>query len=447
MPDPIQRLKTLGILVSDILLPRDDVDLFRWAVIACDQHTSNRDYWRQVAEIAGEHPSSVNLVLPEVYLEDGDLDSRVGDIRRHMEEYLQAGVLESHGPLAVYTERFTRGEQPRRGLVVGVDLERYDFAPGSRTLIRATEETILSRLPVRERIREGAPLELPHVMLLLDDPDNTVFSRLEAMKDGMKTLYDSELMLGGGRIRGHAVSEERTLEALAEPLEALADPVQLACRYGTDDELLLAVGDGNHSLAAAKGVWERQKEAGADPNTHPARYALVEIVNLYDPALTIEPIHRIAFGSGAGLLAERLRELAGPGWDESMDEETALRQAAGSSDSFCVLHGRPSGGQTGSRAAVFTLAGDDTALPQERVEAEIERVRAESQDLTIDYIHGADELLRLTAEHNAVGVAMPGLERELLFPRVVTSGPLPRKMFSMGESFEKRYYLEARRIR
>lgn len=439
MSDAVERLKALGILVPEILLPTEGVDLSRWAVIACDQHTSNREYWREVAEATAGIPSTLELVLPEVYLEDDDLDVRLERIRASMERYLEQGILERAGRLAVFTERYTRGERPRRGLVVAVDLERYEYAEGSKTLIRATEETILSRLPVRERIRDGAPLEVPHIMLLLDDPDDTVFSRLSSMRGRMRSLYDTELMLGGGRISGRAVEGEEMLAAVAEPLAALADPVQLSCRYGTDDELLLAVGDGNHSLAAAKGVWERKKAAGADPETDPGRYALVEIVNLYDPALTIEPIHRLAFGNGADGVTEALRALAGANWTEAADARVACEEAAASGDTFCVVSGQD--------AWTFSLSGDDATLPQERVETEIERVKAEAAgEVRIDYIHGSDELLRLAGENAAVGVVMPGLERELLFPRVVTSGPLPRKMFSMGESFEKRYYLEARRI-
>jgi hypothetical protein len=439
MSDATNRLKRLGILVPEILLPREGIDLSKWAVIACDQHTSHRDYWREAEEKTAGEPSTLNLVLPEVYLEDGDLDRRLATIRESMHRYLEEGVLQPQGTVAVFTERFTRGERPRRGLVVAVDLERYEYEAGSRTLIRATEQTILSRLPIRERIREGAPLELPHVMLLLDDPDDTVFAALESVRADLRALYDTELMLGGGRIRGYAVESEPALEAMAAPLEALADPVQLSCRYGTDDELLLAVGDGNHSLAAAKGVWESQKKAGADPDTHPGRYALVEIVNLYDPALTIEPIHRVLFGVAPEAVAQTMRALAGASWEDVADVHTALQRAEAEDDGFCLLH---EGG-----AAVFTVSGDDTALPQERVEAEIERLTESSQQAGIDYIHGTDELARVVRDSNGVGIAMPGLERELLFPRVVTSGPLPRKMFSMGEAFEKRYYLEARRIR
>jgi uncharacterized protein (DUF1015 family) len=214
--------------------------------------------------------------------------------------------------------------------------------------------------------------------------------------------------------------------------------VQLSCRYGTDDELLLAVGDGNHSLAAAKGVWERKKQSGADPQSDPGRYALVEIVNLYDPALTIEPIHRALFGRESRVAVDALKRLAGEGWSAVGDAEAACAEAAASGDTFCVV--------TETDAFSFTLSGDDEALPQERVEAEIERIAGATPELKVDYIHGTDELLRLARTQQAVGIVMPGLERELLFPRVVTSGPLPRKMFSMGESFEKRYYLEARRI-
>ena len=438
MADATERLKRLGILVSEVLLPRRDIDLSKWAVIACDQHTSNPEYWNEVAETADDAPSTLHLVFPEVYLEDGDLDARVATIRSSMEQYLAEGILEPHGPLAVFTERFTRGETPRRGLVVAVDLERYDYSPGSKTLIRATEETILSRLPIRERIRSGAPLELPHVMLLLDDPDDTVFGALNAVRDSLRPLYDTELMLGGGHIRGYAVESESALEVMAAPLESLADPVQLSCRYGTDDELLLAVGDGNHSLASAKGVWEQQKAAGADPDTHPGRYALVEIVNLYDPALTIEPIHRVLFGADPGQVAEAMKGIAGESWEDVPDAATGIERVRESGDSFCLVH---EGG-----AAVFTAAGDDRALPQERVEAEIEGLRTADTGVTVDYIHGTDELTRIATAPQRVGIVMPGLERELLFPRVVTSGPLPRKMFSMGESFEKRYYLEARRI-
>ncbi|MFP4703893.1 MAG: DUF1015 domain-containing protein [Spirochaetaceae bacterium] len=433
MADVTERLKRLGVLVPEILLPRDGVDLYRWAVIACDQHTSNRDYWQRVQQETAGEPSTLHLVLPEVYLEDEDLDERIAAIRRSMDRYLAESVLEPRGPLVVYTERYTRGDRPRRGLVVAVDLERYDYSPDSTSLIRATEETILSRLPVRERIRNGAPLEVPHIMLMLDDPDDTVFGTVAAMRHRLGVLYDTELMLGGGRVRGYALDEPSLLEGFTSALEALFG------RYGAGEELLFAVGDGNHSLAAAKGVWERRKQQGADPATDPGRYALVEVVNLYDPALTIEPIHRVFFETDVESVFKAFRTLGGDSYREYPDRESGLRAVAGSGDEFCVLG--PQG------AATFTLSGDDTALPQERVEAEIERLRSEAgSGTTVDYIHGTEELLRLTGGANTVGIAMPGLERELLFPRVVTSGPLPRKMFSMGESFEKRYYLEARRI-
>ena len=271
-------LASLGLALPEILLPREGVDLAKWAVVACDQYTAEPDYWEEAARLAGEAPSTLHLVFPEVYLGRPNTAERIARIHRRMEEYLAAGVLVSAGTGFVYLERKTRRGSLRRGLLAAVDLERYDYRPGARTLVRATEGTVLERIPPRVRIRTGALLEVPHVMLLLDDPDRRVIEPLAERTKDLRELYCTELMLGGGEIRGFMVDEPGA-RAAADGLAGLAARSRSALAATGEDPMLLAVGDGNHSLATAKTVWEDLKRAGAPPD-HPARHALVELVNL-----------------------------------------------------------------------------------------------------------------------------------------------------------------------
>ncbi len=289
----------IGLQVPTLLLPRSGTDLTKWAVVACDQYTSQPDYWAQVEALVGEEPSTLRLMLPEVYLGAADEAQRIAAIQETMRRYLAEGVLTPQPPGLILVERETARGQTRRGLIAALDLEHYDFNPGAKTLIRPTEGTIMERLPPRVRVREQAPLELPHVMVLIDDPQHMVIDPLFA--EPLELLYDVPLMLDSGRVRGWRLDHPLLIQWVVEQLSRLADPATFSARYGVTDEpvLLYAMGDGNHSFATAKIIWENLKRTAPDPAAimnHPARHALVELVNLHDDGLEFEAIHRVAFG-------------------------------------------------------------------------------------------------------------------------------------------------------
>ena len=292
-----------GVQIPQVWLPRAGVDLHKWATIACDQFTSQPDYWQSVEALVGDAPSTLHLTFPEVYLERPDADARIQRIQSAMQQYLAQGLLTPHDGM-VYVERRIGGKL-RRGLVLALDLEQYDYNKGSRSLIRSTEGTIVERLPPRMRIRQGAALELPHILVLIDDPACTVIEPLGAAKERLQPLYDFELMLDSGHLAGYLVNDAALEAQVIQALEALADPASFAQKYAVDADqavLLFAMGDGNHSLATAKAIWNRIKaQVGMD---HPARYALVEIENVHDEGLEFEPIHRALFGLKQDILAE-----------------------------------------------------------------------------------------------------------------------------------------------
>ena len=295
-------ISDIGIQIPQVYLPKPGVDLKKWAVIACDQFTSEPEYWNQVEKIVGDAPSTFNLTFPEVYLEKPGAAERIQNIQSAMRKYLDAGILQPHEGL-IYVERTVAGKT-RKGIVLCLDLERYDYTKGSSSLIRATEGTIVERLPPRMKIREGAALELPHILVLIDDPNRTVIEPLRAARSKLEKLYDFDLMLDSGHLTGYAVNSDFE-NKIIEALRGLAKPEVFAKKYGIDSKspvLLFAMGDGNHSLATAKAIWEKVKpQVGMD---HPARYALVEIENVHDEGLEFEPIHRVLFGLKKSLFAQ-----------------------------------------------------------------------------------------------------------------------------------------------
>lgn len=412
---------------ADILLPGPDIDPAAWAVVACDQYTSQMAYWREVESTVGEKPSALRLTLPEIYLAQSG--ERVPAIHQAMAEYLQKGILQEAVKCGfVLTER-TTSSGPRLGLVAAADLESYDFDAGSRSMIRATEGTILSRIPPRLAVRQGAALECPHVLLLLDDIQATVVEPLYARRGELPLLYDFPLMLGGGRLRGWAVAEPGLLQGVYEAL------AKLKAKLPPDNPLLMAVGDGNHSLATAKTHWQQLKrtlapEAAA---SHPARFALVEVENIHDGALHFHPIHRVVFhGDGDVLMHD---------WAE-----------------YCRDRGMELGGMQkgpGDHAVTIVREGKETPVFIHRPDASLavgtlqkflDDYLSRHQEAEIDYIHGDDALRGLCGQKDAVGFLVPGLDKAALLPAVRKDGALPRKTFSMGEAHEKRYYMECRRI-
>ncbi len=416
------RFQSLGFGPAEILLPRD-CDLSRWSVVACDQYTAQPEYWDAVGRRVGDAPSALRLILPECELEKPDVDARVEAIHRTMDDYLAQGRFRALGESMVYVERTQANGKVRRGLVGAADLEGYDFRPGAGSLIRATEGTVLERIPPRVKVRQGAALELPHVMLLVDDPQKSVIAPLAAQTGEMELLYDFDLMEQGGHLRGWRLTQDQ-LAAVADALTALADERTFQQRYHADQKpvLLFAVGDGNHSLATAKACHEQ------DPANTAARYALAELVDLHDEALEFEPIHRVLFGVEPEETLSALKA-ACPGAYDGVGEGHVLRYVHAGGEGTVTVP------KPASQLAVGTLQRflDDylAAHPAARV----------------DYIHGEDVTRSLACQPGNLGFLLPAMGKEELFPTVIFDGVLPRKTFSMGEAHDKRFYLEARRIK
>jgi hypothetical protein len=434
-------LASLPVEVPEILLPSRGIDLERWAVVACDQYTSQRDYWEALEAHVGDAPSTLRLVFPEVYLGDGDAERRVAAIHARMREYLERGVLAPARRGFVLVERETARGARRLGLVAALDLEHYDFRDGARTQVRATERTVEERLPARVRVRDGALLELPHVLVLVDDPDQSLIEPLlERARQG-PPLYDTPLWPGAGRVRGWLAGAPADAGHVDSALRALERP----------DGMLLAVGDGNHSLGAARLLWERARARLGDAElaSHPARRALVELVNLHDPGLVFEPIHRAVFEVEPAALLASL-----PGWFaehgargriERLDDP-ARRQAR-----LEAAWSTPRGPQTigwtaGVHGGLIEIEQARASLPVASLQAFLDAHLEKHAGASIDYIHGDDVLRRLAAAPRRVGFSLPALDKRELFRSVIRDGALPRKTFSLGEADEKRFYLEARRI-
>jgi hypothetical protein len=442
---PRRRLLELGLAIPQILLPRKTVDLSTWAVIACDQFTQDPRYWEQVCRTVGDRASTLKLIYPEVFLETPERQERIAAIHRAMDSYLGGDVFAPPLNGCVYVERDTPLHRRRRGLVVAVDLDRYDWGSQSRSLIRATEGTLPERLPPRMDIRRKAPLESPHILLLIDDKQDSLLGGLAGLLTSAEPAYRGNLMLDSGSITGWPLDREDQWTLIAEGLETLL-------RHAPDG-FLYAVGDGNHSLAAAKGIWEERRSAprGATPQMEDLhRFALVEIENLHDPAISFEPIHRILFDTDMETLLEALAPLPG----------LKVQPVEGPGQLCRLLRDRQAprtrlGLVSGPRCLLLETSAPGLATVA--LQPLLDRYAG-----AIDYIHGEAELLRLVgaalpgacpappdqapAHDRAVGILLPPIRKEQLFETVARSGPLPRKSFSMGESVEKRFYLECRRL-
>ena len=391
-----------AIKIPQILLPKD-ADMRLWSVNACDQFTSDKKYWEELDGLVGANPSALRLIFPEIYLKDNP-EKRIADINAKMREYLGGGIFKTVEGGFILVERTTQSGT-RTGIVLAIDLEDYDFKAGSRALIRSTEATILERIPPRVKIRENAPLELPHIMLLYDDPANAV---LGAVKRGEK-LYDFEMNMGGGHVVGTFV---KNADEVTDAFYALAD----GDKYGNGEKLLFAVGDGNHSLATAKTCWENIKKtlSPEEAENHPARFALVEAVNIYDSALTFEPIHRLIKTDAAEKFVRGYKPKGGK-------------------KAYIAVDGKVT-------EAPFS---DDVPQGIRELDGYISEFLKENGG-EVDYIHGEEELKKFSVQ--GVGVILPAIEKSDFFRLIVTGGNLPRKTFSMGEGNEKRYYIEAKLI-
>lgn len=421
-------------VAADILLPAAGTPLDPWACIAVDQFTSQPEYWQRAEELAQGKPSTLHIVLPEAYLGTPQEDARLESIRHTMETY-RAEVLTRQVHGYVYVERTQMDGSIRQGLVGAVDLEAYDYAPGTQPAIRPSESTVVERIPPRLKVRRGALLETPHVMMLADDPGKTLIEPIGLQKDKLPLLYDGELMLGGGHLRGWAVEDPSVIAQIDGALAALADPAAFDRRWPAaagQTPMVLAVGDGNHSLATAKAYWEELKPTLTEEERlhHPARWCLVEVCNVHSPAIEIEPIHRVVFGVSARELYEALDR-----WDQAQGRHTEP------SSQRCKLADRQG-------EIEVALQNPPAPLTVGSVEAFLEEWLPQHPQAHVDYIHGASTALALAARPGAptTAILLPDFAKADLFRGVVLGGVLPRKTFSMGHAEEKRYYNECRVI-
>ncbi len=412
---------------ADILLPKS-ADMSKWAVVACDQYTSEPEYWEKTAQIVGDAPSTLNLILPEVYLEKFDVEDRIHNIHTCMESYIDNGVFEEYKNTMLYFERVQDDGRVRQGLVGAIDLEEYDYSKGSVSSVRATEATVVERIPPRVKVRRNAPIELPHIMILIDDEDKTVVEAVGAKKDTLKKVYDFDLMQKGGKATGYIMTDEMC-DYVEKALEALGSRESFDKKYNLGDKpvLLYAMGDGNHSLATAKAYYEELKTQyeGVDLSCHPARYALVEIVNLHSEALEFEAIHRIVTEVDTKALLKSLYselELS----DEVSDQKITIIENG--EETVKYIHNPL------SKLAVGSL---QTVLDKKVLDLKGK----------IDYIHGIDVVKNLSMKENSIGFVLEDMAKSDLFPTVICDGALPRKTFSMGHAWDKRYYIECRKIK
>ncbi len=440
----------IGLHLPEIMLPEAGTDLTRWAVVACDQYTSQPEYWQKADSIVGDAPSTLRMILPEVYLNKPEEEKIISSANKTMLEYEKAGVLKAGKPGFVLVDRKTSHADSRKGLVVALDLECYDYSVGSTTLIRATEGTIVDRLPPRMRVRRDATIELPHIMVLIDDPEKTVIEPL--FEDGREVVYDFELMCGGGHIRGWKVDDEKSLNQIAAALRALSDVNKFEEKHGVSGQgvMLYAMGDGNHSLATAKSIWEETKAAAKDASAladHPARFALVELVNLHDGGLEFEPIHRVVFEAELAPLVEAYGKYCSANGGALEDIKCASSEDACRKAEELLAAGEHAVNYvTAQGSGVLTVKNPWLTLPvgtlQQFLDVYLPQIKSE-----VDYIHGSEAVEELGGKVGNIGFYLPAINKGDFFRTIVRDGVLPRKTFSMGEADEKRFYLECRRIK
>lgn len=413
---------------ADILLP-ENADFTKWSVVACDQYTSERDYWEDVKNIVGESPSTLNIIFPEAYLEDGDGEERIKNINKEMENYLNDGLFKEYKDSFIYVKRTQPNGKTRHGVVGMIDLEEYDFSKGSQSKIRATEGTIIERIPPRQRIRRNAILELPHILILIDDRDKAVVEPLEDKIDDFEKVYDFDLMKNSGHITGYLV-DETSKNNILKNIEKLGDVALFEEKYGVKDKgvLMFAAGDGNHSLATAKSCWEEIKQNLSDDEikTHPARYALVELMNIHDDAFEFEPIQRVIFDTEPKKLLDALVSY----YDASYEDNGGQK--------IDYTYGKNEGS--------IYVTKTDSNLPVGTLQKFLDKYLEENGG-KIDYIHGNDVVRNLAMQDNTIGFMVGAMEKNDLFTTVIKDGSLPRKTFSMGEAADKRFYLECRKVK
>lgn len=412
---------------GNILLPKN-TDMTKWSVVACDQYTSEPEYWNDVEKIVGDAPSTLKLTLPEIYLEDENISERIAKINSNMKALLDEDFFNEYKDSMIYLERTQSDGKIREGLIGVVDLEAYSYEKGAETPIRSTEKTVIERIPPRVKIRENAPLELPHIMILIDDDKKQIIENLKNKVSEDDIVYDFDLMKNGGHVKGYLLNEE-TMDEVDKGLKELADKEVFAKKYDVNNKevLLFAMGDGNHSLATAKACYEKLKETMSEEEylNNPARYALVELVNLHSPALEFEAINRVIFNTEPEKLLNSLKEYYQINKDGNGQKIEVITNDV---DEKWYIENPKSNIAVGS-IQIFL----DEYL--------------KNNEGKIDYIHGEETTKNLAKQSGNVGFIFEAMPKNELFKTVILDGSLPRKTFSMGHSYDKRYYLESRKIK
>ena len=412
---------------ANILLPKK-VDMTKWSVVACDQYTSEPDYWKEVYEIVGDSPSTLNITLPEIFLEDASVNERITKINETMKEYLDKDLFIEYKDAMIYLERTQKDGRIREGLIGMVDLEDYSFEKDSQTLIRATEKTVIERIPPRLKVRENALLELPHIMILIDDSKKEIIEEVKNKVNDNEIVYDFDLMENGGHIKGYKLSDNVSDEIISK-LEKLSDKTTFEKKYNVKDKgvLLFAMGDGNHSLATAKTNYENLKKTMTKEEylNNPARYALVELVNLHSDALEFEPIHRVIFDTDVNDLIKELYKYY------NINEE-------GKGQYFRLV--------TKDIDKKLYISNPKSNISVGSIQIFLDEYLSDHSG-KIDYIHGDDTTINMGMQEGNVGILFEAMPKSELFKTVILDGALPRKTFSMGHSYDKRFYLEARKIK
>lgn len=412
---------------GNILIPKK-TDMTKWSVVACDQYTSEPEYWNEVTKIVGDAPSTLNLTLPEIYLEESDVNERIKRINENMDKLLEEDFFNELEDSMIYLERTQSDGKVREGLIGIVDLEDYSYEVGSQTLIRATEKTVIERIPPRVKVRENAKLELPHIMILIDDEKKDIIESLKNKVTETDVVYDFDLMQNGGHIKGYKLNSD-VINEIGTKLDKLADKDYFEKKYNVHDKgiLLFAMGDGNHSLATAKACYENLKKTMSEEEylNHPARYALVELVNLHSSALEFEAINRVVFDVDSKKLVEELTKYY------TINEK-------GNGQEFELV--------TSDGAKKLYIENPKSNIAVGSIQMFLDEYLKNNSG-KIDYIHGDGVTKELTLKGNNVGFIFKPMKKEELFRTVILDGALPRKTFSMGHSYDKRYYLEARKIK
>ncbi|MBQ7900764.1 MAG: DUF1015 domain-containing protein [Clostridia bacterium] len=417
---------------ANILLPKfskDSVRMNKWSVVACDQYTSEAEYWANTAAVVGEDASTLNIIVPEIYLNDADVEQRIANVKNTMSEYIKSGLFEEYKNTFVYVERVQNNGAVRRGIVGCVDLEEYDYNAGSKSKIRATEGTVLSRIPPRLKVRTGACIESPHIMMLIDDVQKDIIESNGNIKDSFELIYDFDLMNDSGHITGYKMSEAACI-ALEQKLGALDDNDAFNAKYGTNESspLIFAVGDGNHSLATAKAYYDNLKnELGDAAKQSPARFALCELVNLHDDSLVFEAIHRVVFGADGDDLVSELGKMYNISYDTNAEGHKITLV-------------------TGGKKTDIVITDSSECLAVGAVQKFLDAY-CNDNGCEVDYIHGEDVVCKLCEDGKNVGILLDAMDKGDLYKSVVLEGALPRKTFSMGEACDKRFYVECRNIK